>query len=100
MALGCKDLQPLWLEIGESVSSNSILAVEFWATSTATASGTIFFILSRAGSVQILSPGKPGTPACKSGQLENDLGLEVRSARHAARLVMFEVMKFFFVGSK
>jgi len=29
MALGDEDLQPLWLEIGESVSSDSILAVEF-----------------------------------------------------------------------
>jgi hypothetical protein len=29
MALGDEDLEPLWLEIGESVSSDSILAVEF-----------------------------------------------------------------------
>jgi len=29
MALGDEDLQPLWLEIGESVSSDSILAIEF-----------------------------------------------------------------------
>jgi hypothetical protein len=41
--------------------------------------------------------GKP-EPPCKSGQLKKDLGLEVSSARHAARLIMFEVMKFLFVG--
>jgi len=29
MALDDENLQPLWLEIGESVSSDSILAVEF-----------------------------------------------------------------------
>ena len=29
MALDDEDLQPLWLELGESVSSDSILAVEF-----------------------------------------------------------------------
>ncbi len=48
MALDDENLQPLWLEIGESVSSDFILAVEFWATSTATASGTTFFDLERA----------------------------------------------------
>jgi len=48
MALDDEDLQPLWLELGESVSSDSILAVEFYATSTATASGTTFFYLERA----------------------------------------------------
>jgi hypothetical protein len=42
--------------------------------------------------MQILSPGKPGTPPCKSGQLEKDLGLEVSSVRHAARLIIFEIM--------
>src|SRR6266511_6446123 len=50
----------------------------------------LFFI--RAGFIQILSPDKPGTPPCKSGQLENDLGLEVSSVRHAARLIIFEIM--------
>jgi hypothetical protein len=29
MALDDEDLQPLWLDIGESASSDSILAVEF-----------------------------------------------------------------------
>src|SRR5438552_16143256 len=43
--------------------------------------------------------GKPGRPPCKSGQLKKDLGLEVSSARHAARLVIFEIMRSFFVGS-
>ena len=47
MALDDENLQPLRLEIGESVSSDSILAVEFYATSTATASGTTFFYLER-----------------------------------------------------
>src|SRR5213083_2121787 len=45
-----------------------------------------------------LPSGKPGPP-CKSGQLKKDLGLEVSSARHAARLVIFEIMRSFFVGS-
>jgi hypothetical protein len=35
--------------------------------------------------------GKPGTPPCKSGQLKKDLGLEVSSARYAARLIIFEI---------
>src|SRR5204862_7520618 len=42
-----------------------------------------------------LPSGKPGPP-CKSGQLKKDLGLEVSSARHAARLVIFEIMRSFF----
>ena len=46
-----------------------------------------------------LPPGKSGTPPCKSGQLEKDLGLEVSSARHAAWLIIFEFMRSFFVGS-
>jgi hypothetical protein len=46
-----------------------------------------------------LPPGKSGTPPCKSGQLEKDLGLEVSSARQAARLIIFEIMRSFFVGS-
>ena len=45
------------------------------------------------------SPAERGEPPCKSEQLKKDLGLEVSSARHAARLVIFEFMKFFFVGS-
>src|SRR5437016_5176582 len=57
------------------------------------------FFLPKAGFIRILSPGKPGTPPCKSGQLEKDLGLEVSSARHAARLIIFEFMRSFFVGS-
>jgi hypothetical protein len=56
--------------------------------------------LPRAGFRQILSLGKPGTPPCKSGQLEKDLGLEASSPRHAARLIIFEIMRSFFVGSK
>src|SRR6266513_1444743 len=47
----------------------------------------------------ILSPGKSGTPPCESGQLEKDLGLEASSVRHAARLIIFEIIKSFFVGS-
>ena len=50
----------------------------------------------KAGFVQILSSGKSGTPPCKSGQLEKDLGLEASSLRHAARLIMFEIMRPFF----
>jgi hypothetical protein len=46
-----------------------------------------------------VTPGKSGTPVCKSGQLEKDLGLEVSSAKQAARLIIFDVIKFFFVGS-
>ena len=67
------------------------MTVEFYATSTAIASGTTFS-LPRAGFIQILSSGKPGTPPCKSGQLEKDLELEVSSLRHAARLIIFEIM--------
>src|SRR5438132_2572827 len=47
-----------------------------------------------------VTPSKSGTPPCKSGQLEKDLGLEVSSARQAARLIIFKVIKFFFVGFK
>jgi hypothetical protein len=54
----------------------------------------------KAGFIQILSSGKSGTPPCKSGQLEKDLGLEASSLRHAARLIIFEIMRSFFVGSK
>jgi hypothetical protein len=39
-----------------------------------------------------VTPGKCGTPPCKSGQLEKELGLEVSSATHAARLIIFEIM--------
>jgi hypothetical protein len=46
-----------------------------------------------------LPPGKCGTPPCKSGQLEKDLGLEASSLKHAARLIIFEFMRSFFVGS-
>jgi hypothetical protein len=45
----------------------------------------------RISSDRNLAPGKP-EPPCKSGQLKKDLGLEVRSARHAARLIIFEIM--------
>jgi len=58
------------------------------------------FLSRAAGSIQILPPGKPGTPPCKSGQFEKDLGLEASSARHAARLIIFEIMRSFFLGSK
>src|SRR4029077_9268911 len=47
-----------------------------------------------------VTPGKSGTPPCKSGQLEKDLGLEASSLRHAARLIIFEFMRSFFLGSK
>ena len=43
----------------------------------------------------ILLLGNFGTPPCKSGQLEKDLGLEFCSARHAARLLIFDIMMFF-----
>ena len=45
-----------------------------------------------AGFVQILSSGKSATPPCKSEQLKKDLGLEASSLRHAARLIIFEIM--------
>src|SRR5438552_5209448 len=54
----------------------------------------------KAGFVQILSLSKSGTPPCKSGQFEKDLGLEASSVRHAARLIIFEIMRSFFLGSK
>jgi hypothetical protein len=57
-------------------------------------------VFSKVGFVQILSLGKSGTPPCKSGQLEKDLGLEASSLRHAARLIIFEIMRSFFLGSK
>lgn len=47
-----------------------------------------------------LPPGKSGTPPWKSGQLQKDLGLEASSLRHAARLIIFEIMRSFFLGSK
>jgi len=37
-----------------------------------------------------LTSGKSGTPPCKSGQLEKDLGLE--ASGHAAPLIIFEIM--------
>jgi hypothetical protein len=46
-----------------------------------------------------LPPGKSATPPCKSGQLEKDLGLEVSSTRQAARLIISEFTRFFFIGS-
>ena len=54
----------------------------------------------KAGIIQILSSGRSGTPPCKSGQLEKDLGLEASSLRQSALLIIFEIMRFFFVGSK
>ena len=50
------------------------------------------FFLPKAGFIRILSPGKPGTPPCKSGQLEKDLELEASSVRQASRLIIFEIM--------
>jgi hypothetical protein len=47
-----------------------------------------------------LTPGKSGTPPCKSGQLEKELGLEASSLRHASRLIIFEIMRSFFLCSK
>ena len=58
------------------------------------------FLSRAAGFVQIPSLGKSGTPPCKSGQFEKDLGLEASSVRHAARLIIFEIMRSFFLGSK
>ena len=72
---------------------------EFYGTSTANCRRADLFF-PKAGFVQILSSGKSGTPPCKSGQLEKDLGLEASSLRHAARLIIFEIMRSFFLGSK
>jgi hypothetical protein len=72
---------------------------EFYGTSTANCRRADSFF-PKAGFVQILSSGKSGTPPCKSGQLEKDLGLEASSLRHAARLIIFEIMRSFFIGSK
>jgi hypothetical protein len=44
--------------------------------------------------------GESGTPPCKSGQLEKDFGLEASSLRHPARLIIFEIMSSFFLGSR
>jgi len=44
-------------------------------------------------------PSAKPEPPCISGQLKKDLGLEVTSARHAARLVIFAIIKFLFFGS-
>jgi hypothetical protein len=41
----------------------------------------------------MLSSGKSETPPCKSGQLEKDLGLQASSLRHAARLIIFKIMR-------
>jgi hypothetical protein len=62
--------------------------------------GGTTFLYPKAGFVQIRPSGKSGTPPCKSGQLEKDLGLEASALRHAARLIIFEIMRSFFVGSK
>jgi hypothetical protein len=43
-----------------------------------------------------LGPLPPG----KSGQWEKNLGLEASSLRHAARRIIFEIMRSFFLGSK
>ena len=51
-----------------------------------------------AGSRSGIFPAKP-EPPCKSGQLKKDLGLEMSSARHAARLIISEFIRSFFVGS-
>jgi hypothetical protein len=61
----------------------------------------LFFLVGRERGrrSRFLTMGKFGTPPCKSGQLAKDLGLEVSSARHAARLIIFEIMRSFFVGS-
>ena len=56
--------------------------------------------LPTAGFKRILFRANPGTPPCKSGQLEKDLGLEASSARQAARLIIFQIMRSFFPGSK
>jgi hypothetical protein len=72
---------------------------EFYGTSTANCRRADLFF-PKAGFMQILSSGKSGTPPCKSGQLEKDLGLEASSLRHAARLIIFEIMRSFFLGSK
>ena len=37
-----------------------------------------------------VTSGESGTPPCKSGQLEKDLGLE--ASGHAASLIIFEIM--------
>ena len=72
---------------------------EFQGTSTANCRRADLFF-PEAGFVQILSSDKSGTPPCKSGQLEKDLGLEASSRRQAVRLIIFEIMRSFFVGSK
>src|SRR5437773_9504090 len=51
-----------------------------------------------AGSRSGIFPAKP-EPPCKSGQLKKDLGLEMSSARHAARLIISEFIRSFVVGS-
>src|SRR6266576_1713859 len=56
--------------------------------------------LPTAGFKRILSRANSGTPPCKSGQLEKDLGLEASSLKQAARLIILEVMRSFFFGSK
>jgi hypothetical protein len=72
---------------------------EFYGTSTANCRRPTRFFL-KAGFVQIVSSGKFGIPPCKSGQLKKDLGLEASSLRHAARLVIFEIMRSFFLWFK
>ena len=51
----------------------------------------------KAGFVQIPSSGKFGTPPCTSGQLKKDLGSEASSLKHAARLIIFEIMRSSFL---
>src|SRR5207237_8370754 len=72
---------------------------EFLGTSTANCRRDDLFF-PKTGFVQVLSSGRSGTPPCKSGQFEKDLGLEASSLRHAARLIIFDIMRSFFLGSK
>ena len=44
-------------------------------------------------------PSDEPEPPCMSGQLKKDLGLEMSSARHAARLEISEAMRSFCTGS-
>jgi hypothetical protein len=46
------------------------------------------------------SEASPEQPPCKSGQLEKDLGLQASSLRHAARLIIFKIMRSFFLREK
>jgi hypothetical protein len=90
-------------EATEQHNHNLQSIVEWCNSSWLSKRGLFTPLATSLSSVEVNHRPLTGTPPCKSGQLKKDLGLEVSSARHAvrlARLITFEIMMSFFVGSK